>query len=168
MENCISRISRREITLSFQTRADQILCASYINVRNHDRSRLVIDQTLYWYLAATEEEAIYITGLLNSSALWKAISDFQPEGGFGKRHIHTLPYKIIPEFDVENDTHMKVVETTKTLIDEWNDVCQSELYKKLLGPNSGSLPSRRRRQQAKIKELPSYEQYATACSEVLC
>lgn len=143
-------------------------CASYINLRNHDRSRLVIDQTLYWYLAATEEEAIYITGLLNSSALWKAISDFQPEGGFGKRHIHTLPYKIIPEFDVENDTHMKVVETTKTLIDEWNDVCQSELYKKLLGPNSGSLPSRRRRQQAKIKELPSYEQYATACSEVLC
>ena len=74
----------------------------------------------------------------------------------------------IPEFDVENDTHMKVVETTKALIDEWNDVCQSELYEKLLGPNSGSLPSRRRRQQAKIKELPSYEQYATACSEVLC
>ena len=143
-------------------------CASYINLRNYDRSRLVIDQTLYWYLAATEEEAIYITGLLNSSALWKAISDFQPEGGFGKRHIHTLPYKIIPEFDVENDTHMKVVETTKALIDEWNDVCQSELYEKLLGPNSGSLPSRRRRQQAKIKELPSYEQYATACSEVLC
>jgi hypothetical protein len=142
-------------------------CASYIDLRNYDRSRLVIDQTLYWYLAATEDEAIYITGLLNSPALWEAISDFQPEGGFGKRHIHTLPYKIIPEFDADNDIHMNVVQATKALTDEWKAICQSDPYKKLLDPNSGSLPSRRKRQQAKIRELQSYEQYSTACSEVL-
>ena len=142
-------------------------CAAYIDLRNYNRSRIVIDQTLYWYLAATEEEAIYITGLLNSSALREAISDFQPEGGFGKRHIHTLPYKIIPEFDVENDTHMNVVNATKALIDEWKDDCQIEPYEMLLGPNSGSLPSRRKRQQNKIRELESYKQYSTACSEVL-
>ena len=142
-------------------------CASYVDLRNYDRSRLVIDQTLYWYLAATEKEAIYITGLLNSSALWEAISDFQPEGGFGKRHRHTLPYKIIPEVDADNDAHMNVVEATKALIDEWKEVCQSEPYVKLLGPNSGSLPSRRKRQQSKIRELSSYERYALACSEVL-
>lgn len=142
-------------------------CASYINLRNYDRNRLVIDQTLYWYLAATEDEAIYITGLLNSTALWEAISDFQPEGGFGKRHIHTLPYKIIPEFDAENEAHLAVVEATKALIEEWKVVCQSEPYMKLLDPNSGSLPSRRKRQQCKIRELPTYEQYAMACSEIL-
>ena len=142
-------------------------CASYIDLRNYDRSRLVIDQTLYWYLAATEDEAIYITGLLNSSALWETISDFQPEGGFGKRHIHTLPYKIIPAFDSENDAHMNVVNSTKALIDEWAEVCRSEPYNHLLGPNSGSLPSRRKRQQWRIRELTTYGRYSIACSEVL-
>lgn len=142
-------------------------CAAYINLQNYNRSRLVIDQTLYWYLASTEDEAIYITGLLNSSALWEAISDFQPEGGFGKRHIHTLPYKIIPEFDAENDSHMNVVEATKILIDEWKTICQSEPYNMLLLPNSGSLSSRRKRQQARIRGLISYGRYSTACSEVL-
>jgi hypothetical protein len=141
-------------------------CASYIDLRNYDRSRLVIDQTLYWYLASTEEEAIYISGLLNSPALWEAISDFQPEGGFGKRHIHTLPYKIIPRFDTENDTHLSVVEATKALTDEWKVICQSEPYKTFLDPNCGSLPKRRLRQQAKIRTLASYERYSTACSEV--
>ena len=142
-------------------------CAAYIDLRNYNRSRLVIDQTLYWYLAATEEEAIYITGLLNSSALWAAISDFQPEGGFGKRHIHTLPYKIIPEFDEENDSHLNVVVATKALMDEWRGVCQSGLYEKMLEPNSGSLPSRRKRQQTMIRTLQSYSGYEAACAGVL-
>jgi hypothetical protein len=142
-------------------------CASYIDLRHFNRSRLVIDQTLYWYLATTEEEAIYITGLLNSSALWEAISDFQPEGGFGKRHIHTLPYKIIPEFDAENNAHMNVVVATKALTEEWKTICQNNPYKKLLDPNSGSLPSRRKSQQSRIRELVSYEQYSASCSEIL-
>ena len=74
----------------------RLLCAAYISLETFVRSRLVIDQTLNWHLADSEEEAIYIVGLLNSNAMSDAIKDFQPEGGFGKRHIHTLPYKIIP------------------------------------------------------------------------
>lgn len=142
-------------------------CASYIDLRSYERSRLIIDQTLYWYLAETEDEAIYITGLLNSSALWEAISDFQPEGGFGKRHIHTLPYKIIPAFDADNEIHINVVESTKALIKEWNIICQNQQYKKLIEPNSGTLHSRRRQQQAAIRGLAVYEQYMDACSEAL-
>lgn len=142
-------------------------CASYIDLRNHDRNRLIIDQTLYWYLAATEDEAIYITGLINSPALWNAISDFQPEGAYGKRHIHTEPYKIIPVFDAENDAHLNVIASTKELIEDWRIECQTGQQKKLLDPNSGSLPSRRRRQQASIRRLVSFDKYALACSEVL-
>lgn len=142
-------------------------CAAYIDLREFDRRRLVIDQTLYWYLAETEEEAIYISGLLNSTALWEAISDFQPEGGFGKRHIHTLPYKIIPAFNSEDEIQHEVIETTKALIEEWKTVCESEPYHNLVSPSSGSLPSRRKRQQSKIRELVSYERYAKACSEAL-
>ncbi|ADU22797.1 N-6 DNA methylase [Ruminococcus albus] len=142
-------------------------CAAYLDLRNLNRNRLVIDQTLYWYLAETEDEAIYISGLLNSSALWDAISDFQPEGGFGKRHIHTLPYKIIPSFDSENDVHIKVVDATKNLIHEWQTVCMNDIYRNLIKPNGGTLSSRRKKQQSKIRELTSYEIYATACMELL-
>ncbi len=142
-------------------------CAAYIDLRDFDRNYLVIDQTLYWYLAETEDEAIYISGLLNSTSLWETIADFQPEGAFGKRHIHTLPYKIIPSFDPEDDTHKKVVHTTQMLINEWKNVCMDRQYGELLDPNSGSLPSRRKRQQRRIRELDSYEQYAIACAELL-
>lgn len=142
-------------------------CAAYIDLRQFDRNRLVIDQTLYWYLSKTEDEAMYISGLLNSAALWEAISGFQPEGGFGKRHIHTLPYKIIPAFDPDDDAQREVIEATKALMEEWKVVCESGQYKNLLGPNSGTLPSRRRRQQSKIRELASYGRYAAACAGVL-
>lgn len=142
-------------------------CAAYIDLRQFDRNRLVIDQTLYWHLSETEDEAIYISGLLNSAALWEAISDFQPEGGFGKRHIHTLPYKIIPAFDPDDDAQREVIEATKDLMEEWKVVCESDQYKNLLGPNSGTLPSRRRRQQSRIRELASYGRYAAACAGVL-
>lgn len=142
-------------------------CASYIDLRSFDRGRLVIDQTLYWHIAATEDEAIYITGLLNSTALGEAISDFQPEGGFGRRHIHTLPYKIIPPFNPEDDAHREVVEATRSLMEEWKNVCMDGQYHNLLSPNSGSLSSRRRRQQGKIRALAEYERYTNACSGVL-
>ena len=142
-------------------------CAAYIDLRFYDRSRLVIDQTLYWYLAKSEEEAIYLTGLLNSTTLWDAIYDFQPEGGFGKRHIHTLPYKTIHAFDPDDDVQREVIEATKIVIEEWKTVCTQGTYHDLIDPNSGSLPSRRRTQQNKIKELASYERYINACSEAL-
>ena len=90
-ETPISRISLKTIWY-FPVQVGSNPCAAYIDLRQFDRNRLVIDQTLYWYLSKTEDEAIYISGLLNSAALWEAISDFQPEGGFGKR---SYPYASI-------------------------------------------------------------------------
>lgn len=142
-------------------------CAAYISLGDYDRNRLVIDQTLYWYLTDSEDEAVYIVGLLNSTALSGAISAFQPEGGFGKRHIHTLPYKMIPQFDPKDETQMEVVASTKTLIEEWREACQSGSYKTLLDPNSGTLNSRRKRQQGMIRTLSAYNKYDAACSAVL-
>ena len=142
-------------------------CAAYIDLRKFERNRLVIDQTLYWYLAETEDEAIYISALLNSPSLWEEISDFQPEGAFGKRHIHTLPYKIIPPFDPENNAQREVIEATRDLIREWKAVCESDQYSNLIEPNSGTLSSRRKRQQNRIRELVTYERYAAACIAAL-
>ena len=142
-------------------------CAAYLSLETLDRTRLVIDQTLYWYLADSEDEAIYIVGLLNSDALSDAIKDFQPEGGFGKRHIHTLPYKIIPRYDSGDTAHIEVIARTRELMREWAVLCREDEYANLLQPNSSSLSSRRRRQQSAIRSLSTYTEYEAACHAVL-
>ncbi|MBQ6411920.1 MAG: N-6 DNA methylase [Ruminococcus sp.] len=143
-------------------------CATYIKLDDFDSERLVIDQTLYWFVTDSEEEATFITGLLNSTVLAESISDFQPEGGFGKRHIHSLPYKIIPSFNPEDETHLEVVSATRELISEWRTICENDdIFEATLNPNKGTLNSRRRKQQGKIKTLESFERYDLACSSVL-
>ncbi len=143
-------------------------CAAYVDLNLLEKGRLLIDQTLYWHLAETEEEALFIVGMLNSEALAVAISDFQPQGGFGARHIHTIPYKIIPSYDLSNDMHFEVVSKTKALISAWDSYCNSDSIGKYLLPNSGSLNSRRRKLKAALKTMPQYDSYETACSNVLC
>ena len=142
-------------------------CAAYIDLEKYDTSRLIIDQTLYWYMASSEEEALFITGMINSTALNDAIKDFQPDGGFGKRHIHKLPYKVIPRYDSENSAHELVVEKTKMLIDRWIDYCKSDEKGAYIAPNSGTLNCRRKKLQAALKELPEYINYECACNSVL-
>ena len=56
-------------------------CAACLPLAGRERTRLVVDQTLYWYAAASEDEAVYLAALLNSAALAQAIRAFQPEGG---------------------------------------------------------------------------------------
>lgn len=143
-------------------------CAAYVDLNKMDKKKLIIDQTLYWYLAESEEEALYLVGILNSVKLSAAISDFQPQGGFGARHIHTIPYKIIPRYDESDDAHMEVVTKTKELIAEWKECCNSEDVRKYLFPNSGSLNSRRRKLQAALRAMALYDKYEDACSGILC
>lgn len=143
-------------------------CAAVIDLDTFDRSKLIVDQTLYWYLAESEEEALYIAGMLNSVTLSIAISDFQPQGGFGARHIHTIPYKIIPRYDATNDAHVDVIVKTQALISEWIAYCDKNAVGKYLQPNSGRLPSRRRKLQEKLKTLDSYSDFEEACGIVLC
>ncbi len=140
-------------------------CAAYINLNDFDSSKLIIDQTLYWYLAENEQEAIYIVGMLNSNALASAIKDFQPQGEFGPRHIHTIPYKIIPKYDEDNPAHTSVVDATIRLMDEWRKIEDNSITP-LLQPNSGRLNSRRRRQQAAIRMLESYTDYNNSCNAI--
>lgn len=143
-------------------------CAAYLSLAGIDRTRIIIDQTLYWYLTDSEEEALYITGLLNSDALSEIIKDFQPEGGFGKRHIHTIPYKIIPAFDPEDPLHREVVMQTRNLMQEWADRCREASFARLLEPGSGPLHTRRKKQQTAIRNLEAYVDYETACRGILC
>lgn len=138
-------------------------CAAYLPLSGVNRNHILVDQTLYWYIAQSENEALYITGMINSRALSEAIREYQPEGGFGARHIHTLPYKIIPSFNEDDPIHAEIVERTRMLVDEWLAVCNVPNIGRYLNPNHGSLNSRRRKQQDAIKALPDYDAYEAAC-----
>ena len=141
-------------------------CAAYLSLEGVDKSHVLVDQTLYWYLAQSEEEALYVTGIINSCAISEAIREFQPEGGFGARHIHTLPYKMIPAFNEDDPIHIGIVESTRALANDWLDLCDNSDIGRLLNPNSGSLNSRRISQRSALKMLPSYGTYEEACRQL--
>ena len=87
--------------------------------RNHKESNfiLIADQTTYSFGTNSEEEALYLTGILNSQYVSDIIKPFQARGMFGERHIHTLVYKLIPPFDEENLNHKKISQYTKSIED---------------------------------------------------
>ena len=138
-------------------------CAAFVDLSGKDRTRILVDQTLYWHIAQSKEEALYIVGMLNSSAMSEAIKDFQPDGGFGKRHIHTIPYKMIPPFNEDNPVHVEIMEKTQILMNEWLSLGGGDGIGRYLEPGSGTLSMRRRRQQTAIRELSSFSAYDLAC-----
>lgn len=136
-------------------------CAAYIHVT--DAHGIVVDQTLYWTQVKTEEEAIYLTAILNCPILSDLISELQPQGSFGERHIHMLPLDFIPRYDSENSYHKKLIETAKIIISELT--CSTPCN--LVDPNSSTLSSRRKRILTIFKGLPSYAFYEEICKSIL-
>lgn len=139
-------------------------CAGYIKLTDFPVDKLIVDQTLYWHIAKTEDEAIYIAGLLNSAALDSLISEFQPEGLQGRRHVHKLPYAITPPYDETNSIHLNVVNTTKALINDWKTGENCDEIEKLIV--TSSLTVRRRKIRNQLQQLPTYPEYEAACKEL--
>jgi len=143
------------------------VCSAYINLSEYEADRLILDQTVYWAEVDTEDEAIYLSGLLNSNAINLIIEDFQPRGAFGKRHVHKLPFGVTPPFDPGQAAHQDVVLKTRALIQEYQALQTTDNdLENLLNPNTGSLSSRRRKLNLKIQELDSYADYEEACKSL--
>jgi hypothetical protein len=134
-------------------------CACYIKLDASDRH--IVDQTLYWYATNSEDEALYLVGLLNSDSITKIISPFQPEGQQGKRHVHTLAPSSIQPYDAETPAHKQLADITRQLINELRTTLVHT------NPNSGTLQLRRRKVMAQVAELPSYQQYSDLCEKIL-
>lgn len=75
----------------------------------------VADQTVYAYVTDNEAEAYYLTGILNSRAIGELIDKFQNRGDFDKRHIHKLPYRVIPQFRAANKFHSSVAQLAREM-----------------------------------------------------
>ena len=134
-------------------------CAAYMKVD----SEIVIDQTIYYYIANTEDEAIFMTALLNSNSIEKVNAAYQAQGQFGKRHIHTLPAESIPAFDYDNRNHVELVSITKSLICSLNRKTPTDK----LDPNKGPVATRRKAINKILVALPEYDCYEKLCMKII-
>jgi len=120
------------------------ICAACIPLA--EAKEIVVDQTLYWKVLADEQEAWFQVGMLNSAALTKATLPFNPKGDFSERHLHTLPYRMMPEYNAENADHQKIADLAKKLAAIAEGHCTTDAY---LNNPAKALPARRR----KLREL---------------
>lgn len=150
----------------FTPAGGKFVCSAYKALDNYNLDKLIIDQTLYWAVVNSEDEAIYLTGLFNSEAIGTIIKDFQPKGAFGERHIHSLAHGVTPPYDAEQVAHQEVVEATRNLINEIEHLKLTDIeFINSLNPNV-TLQVRRRKMRTKISQLPSYQQYEDACKNL--
>lgn len=143
-----------------------IPAAAYRSLAQFRNDPVMIDQTLYWAVAATEDEALYIVGLINSSALLDRVKAFAPEGLLAERHLHKLPALFVPVFDHSNQKHLDLVIATKTLISE---LCAKRVsdpsVDEFFAPRK-QLSSRRRKIREVIEGLPGYGDYDAAADHI--
>ena len=76
--------------------------------------RAIIDFGLYWSAASSEEEALYLTAILNSASLLERVRPLQTLGLFGARHFDKYVFAVpIPTFDGKNPEHTGLVELAR-------------------------------------------------------
>jgi hypothetical protein len=125
---------------------------------------LAIDQTLYWQVFAEEDAAMYAVGVLNSEALTEAITPFNPKGDFGERHVHTLPYKMVPTFDPTNSNHIRIAALTRVLIIEAKKIVDGDPS---LNNPARALAARRRKLREELKDLSQFVELDDLCNSIL-
>ncbi len=140
--------------------------AAYAPVSRFNPNRLVIDQTLYGMVVASEAEAIYYSAIFNSHALEARIEAFQPQGAFGRRHVHTLPMQVTPSFHANDPDHQAVVTAARALIAEFAAMRGDPAHASLFDANT-ALNKRRAKIRELVAQLAAYGAYAAACARAL-
>ena len=79
------------------------------------RDEVIVDHVLYWVPCRDTQEAFYLLGIINSAALYQAVTPLMPKGQFGARHLHMHLWKLpIPEFDAGNPLHVAISDAGET------------------------------------------------------
>jgi hypothetical protein len=69
----------------------------------------VVDHALYWAGFDSEDEALYVAGVINTQALHGRIVDALSKGLFGGRNIHRAPFLVAwPQFDPRDSLHLDI------------------------------------------------------------
>ncbi len=138
------------------------ICAACLPV--DEAIDLVIDQTLYWQVVTDIKEAWYRVGMLNSHALTEAVTPFNPRGAFGERHIHALPYRLIPPYDTSNADHARIAELAQQVAESADGLVTADAY--LKNPER-VLHVRRSKLRAKLREMPVFQEMEVLCAGIL-
>ncbi len=86
-------------------------CGDIMRAARMIPSKAIVDSSIYWFIARNEDEAAYLVGVLNSSALTKAFADSRTSG----RTFHKNPWRKIPipQFQSNNNIHGSIAEVTR-------------------------------------------------------
>ena len=138
------------------------ICAACISAS--EARQLVFDQTVYWQTVHDEDEAWFRTGLLNSDALTEAILPFNPKGAFGPRHIHTLPYRIMPPYSGTNMDHSMVATYARAVSQEAAGIIAEDAY---IGDPNRPLSVRRRKMRERLVMSDNFQNLDRRCRIIL-
>ena len=76
-----------------------------------DDSDAIVDTKLYWITCKDMQEANYLLAIINSNALYEAVTPLMNKGQFGARDLHKHLWKLpIPEYDNSNPLHQEIAE----------------------------------------------------------
>ena len=75
----------------------------------------LVENLLFWVACKDTDEANYLLAIINSEALYEAVSGIMPKGQFGARHLHKHLWKLpIPRFDPAQELHVTIAEAGAT------------------------------------------------------
>ena len=75
----------------------------------------LVENLLFWVACKDTAEANYLLAIINSQALYDAVSGLMPKGQFGARHLHKHLWKLpIPGYDPALELHGAVAEAGVT------------------------------------------------------
>ena len=76
-----------------------------------DYAHVVVDHLLYWITCKDMQEANYLLAIINSDALYEAVTPLMNKGQFGARDLHKHLWKLpIPEYDNSEPLHREIAE----------------------------------------------------------
>ena len=69
----------------------------------------LVENVLFWVTCRDTDEANYLLAIINSEALYTAVSGLMPKGQFGARHLHKHLWRLaIPGFDPSEELHVAI------------------------------------------------------------
>ena len=71
----------------------------------------IVDKKLYWITCANLAEANYLLALINSNALYEAVTPLMNKGQFGARDLEKQLWKLpIPEYEATDALHIEIAD----------------------------------------------------------
>jgi len=102
----------------------------------------IVDHKSYWMASKSENEAFYLTAVLNATAPNLMMKDFQSRGLFGARDVHKRILDIYwPKFNGKNKVHQQLAELSRKAHDSVSEFLKDNIdpEQKIEGIHLGKL-----------------------------